>query len=47
MLSRRRWTEADVYQRGEYLFSVCMAQGGFWTIFQREDEGEDEIDAFG
>lgn len=47
MLSRHQWTEADVYQRDEYLFSLRMAQGGFWTIFQRDEGRKNEIDAFG
>ena len=47
ILSRRQWSEADVYQGDEYLFSLRVAQGGFWTIFQRDAEAENQVDAFG
>jgi hypothetical protein len=40
MVNRLDCIEADVLQDGEYAFSVCAAQGGAWTIFQRDWTGE-------
>jgi hypothetical protein len=39
MVGRLRCTAADVHREGEYLFSVRAANGGAWTVFQRDGNG--------
>jgi hypothetical protein len=39
MVGRLRCTAADVHREGEYLFSVRAADGGAWTVFQRDSNG--------
>jgi hypothetical protein len=39
VVGRLRCTAADVHREGEYLFSVRAADGGAWTIFQRDGNG--------
>jgi hypothetical protein len=36
VIDRRAYPAADVYLDGLYIFSVCRAKQGFWTIFERE-----------
>jgi hypothetical protein len=38
LLRRIACHTADVIQDGEYAFSVRLAEGGCWTIFQRDFE---------
>jgi hypothetical protein len=38
-ISRRDFLDSDVFCDGEYAFSVTLHADGFWTIFEREDEG--------
>ena len=39
MIGRRDFLDADVFRDGEYAFSVTLNAIGFWTIFEREDDG--------
>jgi len=36
-ISRLGFEDADVFRDGGYVFSVQIGEGGFWTIYQRDE----------
>ena len=39
-ISRLHFEDADVFRDGAYVFSVEVGEGGFWTIYQRDEAVE-------
>lgn len=48
IVSRLECKEADVLQDDVYAFSVRLSDSGMWSIFQREEPGDDgELKLYG
>lgn len=45
-ISTSDFHEARVLREGDYLFSVRLADGGFWTVFKEGPDPADELQPF-